>query len=128
MARSGVVCSVDDFGEEMSHIVEQRLEEIGAGMQKAVRKGGKTVIDSIGASSAFSDITGDYRSGWRYDVEGSDVEGYVATVYNAKKPGLAHLIEKGHGGPAPAGPHPHIAPAYEEGVRVFEDELRKAVT
>jgi len=42
-------------------------------------------------------------------------------------PGLAHLLEKGHGGPGPAGAHQHIADAAEEAFRDFERQLDEAV-
>lgn len=42
-------------------------------------------------------------------------------------PGLAHLLEKGHGGPGPAGAHQHIADAAEEAFRDFERQLDEAI-
>lgn len=128
MGRSGIVVSVEGMDAAFRHIVEERLDEIKAGSKTAAQKGGRAVIKSIQASGAFRDVSGAYRAGWRMKTEGSALSGYVATVYNADRPGLAHLIELGHGGPAPAPAHPHIAPAYEEGVKVFEAELAKAVT
>lgn len=127
MGRSGVVVSVDGLENAFRHIVEERLDEMQDGTKKAVSKGGRAVIKSIQASGAFKDISGAYRAGWRMKTEGGTLAGYVATVYNADRPGLAHLIEKGHGGPHPAGAHPHIAPAYEEGVQVFEAALKEAL-
>lgn len=127
MGRSGIVVSVDGMEDAFRHIVEERLDEMQADTKKAVSKGGRAVIKSIQASGAFHDITGAYRAGWRMKTDGSALSGYVATVYNADRPGLAHLIEKGHGGPHPAGAHPHIAPAYEEGVKVFESALKEAL-
>ena len=118
--------SVDGLASAFDGILEEYVEEANEGVRQAVNKGGKAVVKGIKASGAFQDITGGYRDGWREKTEGSPGVRYSSTVYNATKPGLAHLIENGHGGPAPAPPHPHIAPAYEEGVRVFESELKKA--
>lgn len=118
--------SVDGFAAAIEGLFEEYVDEVNEGVKDAVQKGGKTVTKEIKATSAFIDRTGGYRDGWRQKTEGSLDTGYTSTVYNASKPGLAHLLEKGHGGPAPAPPHPHIAPAYEEGVRVFESELKKA--
>lgn len=128
MARSGLTVDIEGFAKSLSHLVEVEIDRIDAGSRKAVQKGGKATVESIKSSGAFNDITGEYRNGWRYKTEGSDLEGYVCTVYNASKPGLAHLIEKGHGGPHPAGAHPHIEPAFKEGVKVFEAELKKEVS
>lgn len=127
MGRSCIVVSVDGMEDAFRHIVEERLNEMQADTKKAVSKGGRAVIKSIQASGAFKDVTGAYRAGWRMKTDGGTLSGYVATVYNADRPGLAHLIEKGHGGPHPAGAHPHIAPAYEGGVKVFESALKEAL-
>lgn len=127
MARAGLTVSVDGFADGLMSIVERYMTDITKDTQKAVKAAGQTVIDEIQATGAFHDGSGEYRSGWRQKVEGSRVDGYTTTVYNAKKPGLAHLLENGHGGPAPAPPHPHIAQAYEEGVKTLERELKKAI-
>lgn len=42
-------------------------------------------------------------------------------------PGLAHLLEKGHGGPGPAGAHQHIAQAYETAAKNLEDGVGDAI-
>lgn len=42
-------------------------------------------------------------------------------------PGLAHLLEKGHGGPGPAGAHQHIAQAYETAAKKLENGVDEAV-
>ena len=129
--RSGagkITCSVDGFEAALSTLVEESIDKMDGNVKKAVKKGGKEVVSDIQSSGAWNDITGGYRDGWTETTEGDVLIGYVSTVHNDQKPGLAHLLEKGHGGPAPAPPHPHIAPAYEQGVKVFESELKKALS
>lgn len=120
--------SVDALEAEFRHIVDEKLEDVNAKVGSAVRKGGKATVDGIRSHGEDHKITGEYLAGWRVKTEGGTLSGYTATVYNETRPGLPHLIEFGHGGPQPAPAHPHIADAYEEGVKVFEAELKKAVT
>ena len=65
-------------------------------------------------------LTGGYRAGWRSKTERRGSGTPVCTVYNARKPGLTHLLEMGHakfvygrptGGRVPG--YKHIEPAYE---------------
>ena len=72
-----------------------------------------------------------YASGWRTKKLKSRLSVSI-TVYNAKYPGLTHLLEKGHvvrnqhGGPyGRTKPQPHIAPAEELGIETFTEELEK---
>lgn len=67
--------------------------------------------------------TGEYAKGWTSDMHhAADGSPYVS-VHNAKKPGLTHLLEHGHGGPHPAKAHPHIEAAYERGVTFLTDRM-----
>lgn len=76
--------------------------------------------------SASPSKTGKYKAGWASRVtEQSNVQ-YQKTVYNKDRYMLTHLLEKGHGGPHPAGPHPHIVKD-EETQRIFEENLRKEI-
>lgn len=53
-----------------------------------------------------------YANGWTVEERFyGDRTSYV--VRNKPKPGLTHLLEKGHGGPNPAPAYPHIEPAYD---------------
>lgn len=49
-----------------------------------------------------------YYKGWGAKTVSDNSRRYEVTVYNKVKPGLTHLLEHGHGGPAPASAHPHI--------------------
>lgn len=102
------------FDFALSEILDdfQKMEE-GAIKQEVRASGNKCKADIKSGSPAKS---GGYAAGWSTKSEGDSLEGYFVRVYNKKKPGLAHLLEKGHanrgGGRTPA--YPHIAPAYEK--------------
>ncbi|MFQ7139853.1 HK97 gp10 family phage protein [Evtepia sp.] len=73
--------------------------------------------------------SGEYRKGWAAKKT-LDRSGKLAvTVYNRKKPGLTHLLEKGHakrGGGRVEGTA-HIAPAEEYAVDELEKRIRKGL-
>lgn len=55
------------------------------------------------------------------DAEDPGAKAY--RIHNKAKPGLTHLLEKGHGGPHPARAHPHIADAAQAGVDDLERRM-----
>ena len=73
--------------------------------------------------------TGKYAEGWTTGNYTWTALGAEITVYNAKKPGLAHLLENGHakrnGGRVTA--KVHIKPVEEEVGRELEKNIRKAI-
>lgn len=99
---------------------EQCAKENEALLKKNVQKAGRTSRDYLKDNSPKK--TGGYRRGWA--MRSKDVRPGLtqAVVYNRSKPGLTHLLEKGHmiwlfGVPTGRRSRaiPHIAPAYEKG-------------
>lgn len=117
--------SVDELEGAIVELVEQDITRIRGGTRTAVRKAGKAVEEGITSSTAYSDVSGNYRAGWRTTMEGNTLVGFTATIHNTAAYQLAHLLEFGHGGPMPADKHPHIAPAFDRGVEVLDEELRR---
>lgn len=112
---SDYLIEADRFGATMEQILGDLAEQVNQGSGRAVRKAAKKGRDETEAKSP--EITGGYKEGWTYKVKKTPT-GWVGEVGNIKKPGLAHLLEKGHakvgGGrvdPSPRGGH--IAPAAE---------------
>lgn len=120
--------SIDGMAQEITKAVELEITEVRKATRTAVRKSGQVVVDELHQYSPVTPgASGAYAAGWTQTVEGNDLVGYRTTVHNPKLPGLPHLVELGHGGPMPAGPHPHIAPAAEKGFAQFEKEFGGAV-
>lgn len=69
--------------------------------------------------------TGRYARSIRHHMlsQAGSPEGEIGS---ASMPGLAHLLEKGHGH-YPAAPHVHIAPAADEAFKDFDTQLDKAI-
>lgn len=71
--------------------------------------------------------TGKYARSIRHRMLRSDGYAPEGEIGSASMPGLAHLLEKGHEGPAPAGAHQHIADAADESFRALEDKLSDSI-
>lgn len=69
---------LDSYDAEVQKVVDDTAKQI-------VKEG----VNKLKSSSPKK--TGEYAGGWKSRKEGN---GYV--IYNAKKPGLTHLLENGH--------------------------------
>lgn len=98
---------------------------------KCMSKAGKKAKKDLMNSNAWEDKTGDYRRGWSIRTK-RERYGINVLIYNKLKPGLTHLLEKGHATkngtgrtlrPTPA--HSHIAQARENAADYLLEELYK---
>lgn len=73
--------------------------------------------------------TGEYASGFASKTDRTGKKHCIGTIYNKKKPGLVHLLEKGHatigGGRTKA--YPHLIYAADEAFALLDKELDKAI-
>ncbi len=103
---------------EYAGSVKENLDEV----TKAVAKKGAQMVRR--ASTGAVGGSGKYARGWRSKVEVGRMN-VAGVIYNST-PGLPHLLEHGHanrgGGRTPG--RPHIAPAEEQIVREFEEEVK----
>ncbi|RJW38858.1 HK97 gp10 family phage protein [Clostridiales bacterium TF09-2AC] len=69
---------------------------------------------------------GHYKDGWASKVERENAVSINIKVYNKKKPGLTHLLEKGHAkrGGGRVNSIPHIAPAEKQAAEDYEKRLK----
>jgi hypothetical protein len=74
--------------------------------------------------------TGGYKKGWAVKKTSEKSGELKVTVYNRRKPGLTHLLEKGHAkrGGGRVSAKIHIAPAEEYAVSQLESEIRKGLS
>ena len=92
---------------------------------RAIDKTTKEVIDR--AKGKAPRKTGVYKKNFTSQAAHSVRGYYRRTMYNKEKPGLTHLLQHGHGGPQPAGPHPHI-PTDAEIEKILEENLEKEMS
>lgn len=95
-------------------------------VDKSARKTARDAVQKLKNTSPKRPGGGEYASGWatRKTKDGT-------TVYNRRKPGLTHLLEKGHvirnkyGTYGRTGGNPHIEPVSEQSSREFEENIRR---
>lgn len=119
---SKVKVSMDGFAKAVEAELELFSQDASLAIQRAADATAKEVERET--KQAAPTQTGAYRRGWGHTVTTNNSRQYEVTVHNKKKPGLAHLLEHGHGGPHPAGAHPHIVNDNET-ERIFTENLRK---
>ena len=113
VALKGIFSNVEN---QLTTNLEQPVEEACKAAQKVARKSG-TYKDKATKK-------GKYRSGFAHRVDKKGRYEAVGYVGNRKKPGLVHLLEKGHatmrGGRTRA--FPHMVYGAREGERVLLEE------
>ncbi len=123
---SSTTISPDQLESALETILEDFTDDAEKDIERAVRRVGKeTAAELKRTSPRRNGSEVHYADGWRSTVERDGYGGTVAHVHNTTKPSLTHLLEFGHGGPAPARAYPHIEPAYEKGKAKLEQELMK---
>ena len=83
----------DGLAAAVSEAAESLCVEIDESMVEQMSDAGVRAADLLKERSRKR--TGAYAQGWTPDVV-VDQHGVTVVVYNKKKPGLAHLLEKGH--------------------------------
>lgn len=119
--------------DKLSDSITQILEEYGEDVYKltttAVQDVTKAAVKAVKANSrSYFGGTGKYAKGWTSQVETGRTSAQ-GVVYNAKVPGLPHLLEKGHakrGGGRTQGVE-HIAPVEEQVVEQFRKVLEEKI-
>ena len=112
-----------DLTQQLNDIFRAYTDELNEEITKAAEEVATETAEKIKAASPKRRPA--YFKGW--GKKKLKVRGYV--VYNKTYPGLAHLLEYGHatrsGGRVPA--QVHIRPAEEEGIKKFEEVLRRNI-
>ena len=117
--------------DELADVINEGLKEYAdlatEDVKSAVRKTAKAVKDQINGSAPVR--TGRYAKSWKVKTTAESANGLEQTVYSPNRYMLSHLLEKGHakrgGGRVRA--IPHIAPAEEMGIEMFEGLIEKAL-
>lgn len=122
---------LDGLADAIADVLDEYQTEIARGTKEAVQKVAKAGVKALKATSPQQ--TGSYAKGWTSEVKEGRL-GAEATIYNAAKPGLVHLLEHGHvtrNGtgrtfrPTPA--HVHVAPVEEQLIADFEKAIVEVI-
>ena len=122
---------LDGLADAISAVLEEYRTEVERGTKEAVREVAKAGVTALKQTSPKN--TGKYAKGWTSKVEEGRL-GAEAVIYNAAKPGLAHLLEKSHVMRNGTGrtfgmstPHVHIEPVEQMLNEDFENRIRVVI-
>ena len=127
-----VTCDLDRFakslGELVADIPDAYSEEVGKAVQQSVRSAAKKLRGEYTENIGVHEWSKEYREGFKSHTDKSGMQ-TVGEVGNKAKPGLVHLLEKGH--VTLTGrrtrPFPHMDPAFEDMQEDFVKRAEKAV-
>ena len=114
---SEIMNALKEYKEVTDDVVKQAVNTVSEETKKMVQ-------------SASPTDSGGYKKGWTAKKMKDSASKTEVVVYNRSKPGLTHLLEKGHakrGGGRVSG-KPHIAPAEENGVQLLENLIEEALS
>ena len=119
---------IDSLGTEIAKMMEEYASEVAADTKAEARAVAKETVKELKKTSPDGPGSrkGHYKDGWASKVESENAVSIGIRIYNKKKPGLTHLLEKGHakrGGGRVSG-IPHIAPAEQRAAVDYEKRLK----
>lgn len=115
------------FAVEIMAALEEYNSHVGDVMKEVLPDVAKEAADMVKGASPGK---GRYASGWRSKLKQGALDSVEAVVYNAKMPGLPHLLEKDHAlrNGRRSNAYVHIKPVEEwvktEAAQRLEDALR----
>lgn len=123
---------IDALGNEIAKLMEEYASGVDADMKTEVKAVAKEAVKELKASSPEGPGSrkGHYKDGWTSKVEKENAVSIGIRIYNKKKPGLTHLLEKGHakrGGGRVEG-RPHIAAVEQNAIENYEKRLKERLS
>lgn len=118
--------SLDQLATEILRTTRDYIETTNAAVEREVIQTADAVLADV--KSGSPERTGRYRRGWRLRKETSEA-GLHLHAYNALKPGLTHLLEKGHAkrGGGRVAAKEHIGPAETANLPPMVERIRKII-
>lgn len=123
---------IDALGTEIAKLMEEYASEVAADTKAEAKEVAKEAVKELKQTSPEGPGSrkGHYKDGWASKVERENAVSIDIKVYNKKKPGLTHLLEKGHakrGGGRVEG-IPHIGPAEQRALEEYEKRLKERLS
>ena len=118
-----MVVDISEVGMAVEALVSDYISEVDDQVREDVDAAAKFTSEMLQDISPKR--TGKYAAGWSVGDDSEGAMGYGVRVYNAKKPGLAHLTSKGHAlrnGGFKAGDG-HVATAADAGIAELERRM-----
>jgi hypothetical protein len=123
---------IDSMAKEIASIMAGYATDATADVKKETRKVVKDTVNELKSTSpeGYGSKRGHYKDGWTSKVEMNSPNSIGVRIYNKKKPGLTHLLEKGHaktGGGRVEGIK-HIEPAEQKAIKTYERNLKERLS
>lgn len=123
----GNTVRIDELADAVMEGLVEYADLAADEVKEAVKKAGAAVRRDIADHAPKR--TGAYAKSWAVKNTRETADSLVVTVYSRNRYWLAHLLEFGHakrgGGRVPG--KAHIAPTEASAVRVFEQEIERAL-
>ena len=118
--------TVEEIGMGLEALVSDYVQELEEQSHEDVDAAAKVCESELHAwKGRTSRSKGGYAAGWTTSDDSEGLFGYAVRVHNQKKPGLAHLLSKGHAlrnGGFFAGDG-HVAAAADSGIAELERRI-----
>lgn len=130
MSRGRRLVGVGDIVEEITGLMQEYANDVAEDMKIDAKEVAKEAVKELKATSPVGKGSrkGHYNKGWTYSVGKDSAYKIGITVHNSKKPGLAHLLEKGHarrGGGRNVPGKEHISPVEQKVIENYEKRLKE---
>ena len=116
----------EQLGVAIQEILDEYGDEVNNNIEEITTRIAKKGVQALRSASSIFGGSGKYKSGWKVEFENTRYS-KTAKIWNAKVPGLPHLLEYGHllrnGSRAPG--RTHIAPIEDQLVREYEEMLEQ---
>lgn len=119
---------IDALSAEIAKMMEEYAAEVAGDVKAEAKAVTKEAVKELKSKSPEDRDSKKrhYKDGWASKVESENAVSIGIRVYNRKKPGLTHLLEKGHakrGGGRVEG-KPHISEAEKNAIEAYEERLK----
>lgn len=136
MPRGRRLVGAGDIVGEITGLLQEYANEVAEDMKIDAKEVAKEAVKELKATSpvGVGSRKGHYNKGWTYSVGKESAHKIGITVHNSKKPGLAHLLEKGHakrGGGRASGDvkaRVHISPVEQRVIEEYEKRLKERLS
>ncbi len=130
MAYRNITCEIEGFAAAIEELVGDIPESCREASNKAVAQSTRAGVKTVKGEASKGGIhawSGEYVDGFKSHVETGVVA--VGEIGNANKPGLVHLLEKGHAtlNGRRTRAFPHMAPAFVEIQSDYIERMEKYV-
>ena len=123
---------IDALGAEIVRLMEEYASDVAADMKAEAKTVAKEAVKELKQNSPKGPGSkkGHYKDGWASKVERENAVSIDIKVYNKKKPGLTHLLEKGHAkrGGGRVNGTPHISTVEQQAIENYEKRLKERLS